>query len=111
MRVILGFVLVSASAVLCINRVWQPDNSARLRNVPLHLQKVPLSRALDTISANLDNGDVVLFGVEVYVDHGLEPQISVDISSGATVTEALQTVLSELPDYGSEPAGTHIINV
>jgi hypothetical protein len=83
---------------------------SRLDGMPIDLDQVPLTRALEWISLR-SRENPVLFGAEVFTQHGQEPLVSVHIPGHSTLREALTYVLATLPAYAFEAAAPQLINV
>lgn len=82
----------------------------RLNGVPLDLQSIALSRALEYLTTFADT-DFLLFGVEVETIEGKEPLVSAHIGGNETIREALIELTAKAPEYSFEAVGPHLINV
>ena len=71
---------------------------------------IPLTKALALVGLNT-KGTYFLFGVEVILKEGKEPTVSLDLKEGSTVGTALDSIISQLPDYEYEVVDSHLINV
>lgn len=71
---------------------------------------IPLSKALSYVGLYA-KGNKVLFGIEVLLKQGKEPEVALDLPQNSTVRAALDQIVRQVPDYGYETAGEYLINV
>jgi hypothetical protein len=111
LRALMEVLAVAVAAVsACSAQQFQPDPlETKLVNIPEDLDHVPLAYALDRIGAVTE--DLVLFGVEVPLDHGDQPLISAHITGGVTVHEALNIIFAKLKGFTFVSAGPHLVNI
>jgi hypothetical protein len=105
-------VLVAAitAASACPAQQVRPDPLETKRiEVPLDLDREPLQYALRDIGQLTD--DLVLFGIEIPLDHGNPPLISARVSGGITIRETLQIVFQKLPGFTFVSVAPHLINI
>ncbi|SRR5712692_7327801 len=89
---------------------FQDPTDIRLMEIPLDLEKVPLTRALSSIAVRA-NKEFLVFGVEEVVENGQEPLVSAHIDGSSTVREALTQVVASVPGYTFEVVAPHLIDV
>lgn len=79
---------------------------------PVHLVRkdIPVTRGLEEVGIEVRNGYVV-FGVELHLKGGKEPLVSLDLPPGSKLGDALRQILRQLPEYGYEVVGQHVVNV
>jgi hypothetical protein len=99
-----------AAASVCSAQQVRPDPlEMKLIDVPDDLYRVPLASALDRIGF-LAQG-LVLFGVEIPLDHGNQPLVSAHIPAAVTVREALNIIFEKLPGFTFSSVSQHLITV
>jgi hypothetical protein len=94
----------------CSAQTGSDPTLIRLKKVPLDFQEIPLTQVLGKIGALADH-DFVLFGLELLLENGQEPLVSVHIDSGASLRQALIQITQSVPGYDFEVAGPHLINI
>jgi hypothetical protein len=82
----------------------------RLSHGPLVLQNVPLTRALREIGFQIERG-YVLFGAEVQLQDGKEPNVTLDLPKGSSLQSALEQALRQIEGYKFKVEGEHLINI
>jgi hypothetical protein len=99
-----------AAVSVCSGQPVRPDPlETKLIDVPDDLDHVPLASALDRIGF-LAQG-LVLFGVEIPLDHGNQPLVSAHIPAAVTVREALEIIFGKLPGYTFSSVSPHLIMI
>jgi len=76
---------------------------------PITFKHDPLSSALGKIGVG-EAENFVLFGIEIEKQNGEEPKVEGEIPVGATLREALETVLGQVK-YTFEVVSPHLVNV
>jgi len=76
----------------------------------LDFERAGLRDALGNIGASLKGG-YVLFGVEQWIKHGKQPEVSVHIQPGTTLKDILEQIMPQLPGYDYRFVSDHLINI
>jgi hypothetical protein len=74
------------------------------------VKSAPLSEALSTLGQNMEGG-FVLFGLEVRLNDGIEPTVTIEGRAGMKLGDAIDQVLNQLPDYEMEVVSDHLIDL
>ena len=79
---------------------------------PSFLADVPLTTALSRFGYSVKRCGYLVFGTEVLLNQaGEEPHVTLNLLDGDTVQTAMDSVLSQLPDYKWAVISDHLVNV
>jgi len=99
-----------AAAGVCFAQQAPPDAfETKLLSVPADYDRVELQWVLGDIEGRARG--LVLFGIEIPLDHGNQPLVSAHIPATVTVREALKIVFEKLPGYTFTSVAPHLITI
>jgi hypothetical protein len=115
MRPKLIFSLVVLASLVSYGLAQERVEHARLLDLPLFptslvRTNIPLSKALSEIGVKV-RGGYVLFGIELLLRDGKEPNVNLNLEPGSTLGTALKQVFDQLPDCRFEVVSDHLVNV
>jgi len=106
--------ILSVFAIAALSLTGGADQKVPLLNNPISswisFKSVPLSEALSTLGQHVEDG-FVLFGLEVKLEDGKEPTVTLEGQPGMKLGDAITQVLKQLPDYEMEVVSDHLINL
>jgi hypothetical protein len=105
----MGFILTIVACSLAANG---QDNPLKLRVSPPvnDAYTLPLTDALASIGSRVEGG-YGLFGVEVRLKEGKEPEVTLPRESGSNLGTALREVLAQIPDCDMQVIAPRLIEV